>query len=310
MLAAKRRIAPYLKPTPLYTYPALSELVGTEVWVKHENHLPIGAFKVRGGVNLAAQLTDDERDAGLIAASTGNHGQSVAFGARTFGVRAIICVPENANPVKVDAMRRWGAEIVEHGRDFDDAREHCEKLAEQHGHRYVHSGNEPHLIAGVGTSTLEIFEDQPDVDVIFVPIGGGSGAAAACIVAKSVRPATEVIGVQSVQAPAAYRSWKEGRLVEDEMRTFAEGLATRTAFELPQQILRRHLDDFVLVDDADIRKAMLILMEITRNLVEGAGGAATAAALQERERLRGKKVVVVLSGGNIAPAQLKELLGT
>ena len=309
VLAARRRIAPYLKPTPLYTYPALSELVGTEVWVKHENHLPIGAFKVRGGVNLAAQLTEEERNVGLIGASTGNHGQSVAYGARTFGVKAIICVPENANPVKVDAMRRWGAEIVEHGRDFDDAREHCEKLAEQYGYRYVHSGNEPHLIAGVATSTLEIFEDQPDVDVIIVPIGGGSGGAGACVVAKSVRPATEVIGVQSAQAPAAYRSWKEGRLVEDEMNTFAEGLATRTAFELPQQILRELLDDFVLVDDARIKKAMLTLMEITRNLVEGAGASATAAALQEKERLRGKKVVVVLSGGNIAPAQLKELLG-
>ena len=308
VIAAKRRIAPYIKPTPLYTYPALSELVGTEVWVKHENHLPIGAFKVRGGVNLAAQLSDEERDAGLISASTGNHGQSVAYGARTFGVKAIICVPENANPVKVDAIRRWGAEIIEHGRDFDDAREHCEKLAEQHGYRYVHSGNEPHLVAGVGTSTLEIFEDQPDIDVIVVPIGGGSGAAGACVVAKSVRPEVEVIGVQSAQAPAGYRSWKEGRLVEDEMNTFAEGLATRTAFELPQQILRRHLDDFVLVDDADIKKAMLLLMEITRNLVEGAGAAATAAALQHKERLAGKKVVVVLSGGNIAPAQLRELL--
>lgn len=308
VIAAQRRIAPYLNRTPLYTYPALSELVGTEVWVKHENHLPIGAFKVRGGVNLAAQLSEDERAAGLIGASTGNHGQSIAYGARAFGIKAIICVPENANPVKVDAMRRWGAEIIEHGRDFDDAREHCEKLAEQHGYRYVHSGNEPHLVAGVGTSTLEIFEDQPDVDVILVPIGGGSGAAGACVVAKSVRPEVEVIGVQSAQAPAAYRSWKEGRLVEGEMNTFAEGLATRTAFEYPQQILREHLDDFVLVDDADIKKAMLILMEITRNLVEGAGGAATAAALQEKERLKDKKVVVVLSGGNIAPAQLRELL--
>ena len=309
IIAAQRRLAPHLNRTPLYTYPALSELVGTEVWVKHENHLPIGAFKVRGGVNLAAQLSDEERAAGLIGASTGNHGQSIAYAARTFGVKAIICVPENANPVKVDAMRRWGAEIVETGRDFDDAREHCENLAEQHGYRYVHSGNEPHLVAGVGTSTLEIFEDQPDVDVIIVPIGGGSGAAGACVVAKSVRPTTEVIGVQSAQAPAAYRSWKEGRLVTtDEMGTFAEGLATRTAFEYPQQILRELLDDFVLVDDADIKKAMLILMEITRNLVEGAGGAATAAALQLKERLAGKKVVVVLSGGNIAPAQLRELL--
>ena len=307
VIAAQQRIAPYINRTPLYTYPALSELVGTEVWVKHENHLPIGAFKVRGGLNLAAQLGNEERDTGLIAASTGNHGQSVAYAARTFGIRAVICVPENANPVKVDAMRRWDAEIIEYGKDFDDAREHCEELAEKHGYRYVHSGNEPHLVAGVGTSTLEIFEDLPDVEAILVPVGGGSGAAAACVVAAAVSPDTEVIGVQSAQAPAAYKSWKEGRLVEDTMGTFAEGLATRTAFEYPQQILRELLTDFILVDDADIRKAMLVVTEITRNLVEGAGAAATAAALQEKERLAGKKVVVVLSGGNIAPAQLREL---
>ncbi len=308
VLDARRRIAPHLNRTPLYTYPALSELIGTEVWVKHENHMPIGAFKVRGGVNLVSQLSEAERKAGLISASTGNHGQSVAYAARTFGVRAIICVPESANPVKVDSIRRWDAEIIEHGRDFDDAREHCEKLAEQNGYRYVHSGNEPHLVAGVGTYTLEILEDQPDIDVLIVPIGGGSGAAGACLVAKNVRPEMQVIGVQSAQAPAAYKSWKEGRLVEDTMGTFAEGLATRTAFEFPQQILRERLDDFVLVDDADIKKAMLVLVEITRNLVEGAGAAGTAAALQMKDRLAGKKVAVVMSGGNIAPAQLRELL--
>ena len=308
VLDARRRIAPYLNRTPLYTYPALSELVGTEVWVKHENHQPIGAFKVRGGINLVSQLSDDERAAGLISASTGNHGQSVAYAARTFGVKAIICVPENANPVKVDSIRRWDAEIIEHGRDFDDAREHCEKLAEQNGYRYVHSGNEPHLVAGVATYTLEILEEQPDIDVLIVPVGGGSGAAGACLAAKNVRPQTQVIGVQSAQAPAAYKSWKEGRLVEDEMGTFAEGLATRTAFEFPQQILREHLDDFVLVNDADIKKAMLVMIEITRNLVEGAGAASLAAALAMKDRLAGKKVAIVCSGGNIAPAQLKELL--
>jgi len=310
VVAAKKRIAPYLNRTPLYTYPALSELVGADVWVKHENHLPTGAFKVRGGLNLGAQLSAAERDAGLIAASTGNHGQSVAYGASTFGVKAIICVPEKANPVKVDAIRRLGAEIIEHGRDYDDAREHCHELAEQHGYRYVHSGNEPHLVAGVGTYTLEVFEDLADVDAIIVPIGGGSGAAGACVVASALSPDTEVIGVQSAQASAGYKSWKAGRLVEDQMSTFAEGLATRTAFEYPQRILRELLSDFVLVDDDEIRKAMLVLMEITRNLVEAPGATATAAALRLKEKLAGKKVVVIMSGGNIAPAQLRELLGT
>ena len=213
VFAARRRIAPYLKPTPLYSYPALDALTGARVRVKHENHQPVGAFKVRGGVNLVSQLTADERRRGVIAASTGNHGQSVAYAANLFGVRAVICMPEQANPVKVESMRALGAEVVFHGRDFDEAREHCEKLAAAQGYRYIHSGDEPALIAGVATCTLEIIEAWPDTEVIVVPVGGGSGASAACLVAKAVRPSIEVIAVQSEAAPAAYRSWKTGSLV-------------------------------------------------------------------------------------------------
>src|SRR5438093_8916390 len=194
VLAARRQIRPYLHPTPLYSYPALRELVGAEVWVKHENHQPIGAFKVRGGVNLLSRFDAADRAQGVTAASTGNHGQSIAWAAHRFGVRAVICVPEGANPVKVEAIKAWGAELVEHGRDFDEAREHCEELAARHGYRYVHSGNEPLLIAGVATETLEIVEQQPGVDVIVVPVGGGSGAAGACIVARALGRPVEVIG--------------------------------------------------------------------------------------------------------------------
>jgi threonine dehydratase len=306
--AARRRIAPHLQPTPLYPYGALSELVGTEIFVKHENHLPIGAFKVRGGVNLVSQLSDDERRRGVITASTGNHGQSIAFAGGRFGVRAIVCVPEEANPVKLAAMEQLGAELVVHGRDFDDAREHCETLAREHGYRYIHSGNEPHLIAGVGTATLELLETQPDVDVVIVPIGGGSGAAGACVAGKAIRPELEVIGVQSSAAPAAYRSWQARQLLEDRMETRAEGLATRVAFELPQRILWERLDDFVLVDEDELDRAVVLMIEGTRNLVEPAGAAPLAAALQLRDRLAGKKVALVLSGGNISPDQLRELL--
>ena len=201
VLAARQRIAPYLRPTPLYRYPALDALTGAQLWVKHENHQPVGAFKVRGGVNLVSQLTADEKSRGVIAASTGNHGQSVAYAADLFGVRAVICMPEQANPVKVESMRALGAEVLFWGRDFDEAREHCEKLATEHGYRYIHSGNEPALIAGVGTGTLEILEAQPQTEVIVVPVGGGSGAAGACVVAKAVRPSVQVIGVQSEAAP-------------------------------------------------------------------------------------------------------------
>jgi threonine dehydratase len=308
VLGARRRIAPYLRPTPLYAYGALSDLVNGDVRVKHENHLPIGAFKVRGGVNLVAQLSGDERTRGVIAASTGNHGQSIAYAARLFGVRAIICVPEGVNPVKLASMQSLGAEIVTHGRDFDEAREHCAQLAAEHGYRYIHSGDEPHLIAGVATATLELLEDEPAIDVIVVPIGGGSGAAGACIAAKAVRAGIEVIGVQSDAAPAAYLSWKERRLVEDHMETFAEGLATRAAFELPQRIMWDMLDDFVLVSDDEIRSAVVAMIETTRNLVEPAGAAPLAGALRMRERLAGKRVALICSGGNISPAQLAAVL--
>jgi len=308
VLEARRSIAPHLRPTPLYGYASLDELLGTEVFVKHENHQPVGAFKVRGGVNLVSRLTPDERRRGVIAASTGNHGQSIAFAARLFGVQATICVPEVANPVKVASMRGLGAELVFHGRDFDAAREHCEQLASEHGFRYVHSGNEPLLIAGVATQTLEILEEQPGIEVVIVPIGGGSGAAGACIVAKSVNPEVKVIGVQSDAAPAAYRSWRERRLVDDRMETFAEGLATRSPFELPQRILWRLLDDFVLVSDDEIRSAQAQLIETTRNLVEAAGAAPLAAALRLRDQLSGKRVALVMSGGNVSREQLLDLL--
>jgi threonine dehydratase len=289
VLAARRRIEPYLRPTALYRYPALDQTAGARVWVKHENHQPVGAFKVRGGVNLVSQLTEDERRRGVIAASTGNHGQSVAYAADLFGVRAVICMPEQANPVK-------------------EAREHCEKLAAEQNYRYVHSGNEPALVAGVATCTLEILEARPDIEAIVVPVGGGSGASGACVVAKAVRPSIEVIGVQSEAAPAAYRSWRSGTLVEDTTSTFAEGLATRTAFELPQQIMRDLLDDFVLVTEAALRDATRTMIEKTRNLVEPAGAAALAAVLSDPGRFAGRNVALICSGGNISPAQLAALL--
>jgi threonine dehydratase len=282
--------------------------VGADVWVKHENHNPTAAFKVRGGINLVSQLSPEERERGLVTASTGNHGQSIAYAARLHGVRATICVPEAANPVKVAAIRAMGAEIVAHGADFDEAREHCEQLAGRDGLRYVHSGNEPHLIAGVATATLEMLEDVPDIEVIVVPIGGGSGAAAACIAAKAIRPDIEVIGVQSSAAPAAHSSWQHKELVTGEMQTFAEGLATRTAFELPQRILWRLLDDFLLVSDDDLRAATARMIAATSSLVEPAGAAALAGALALRDRLAGRRVALVASGGNISLGQLRVLL--
>ena len=307
VLAARNRIASYLQPTPLYRYPALDALTGARLWVKHENHQPIGAFKVRGGINLISQLSPQERERGVISASTGNHGQSVAYASSLFGVHAVICVPEQANPVKVASMRALGAEVIFHGRDFDEAREHCEKLARERDYRYIHSGNEPALIAGVATYTLEILEARPETDVIVVPVGGGSGLAGACIVARAVRPSIQVIGVQSEAAPAAYRSWRARALVEDTNETIAEGLATRTAFELTQRILWDLADDFVLVSDTELLQATRLMIEKTRNLVEPAGAASLAAVLAAPDRFAGRTVAIVCSGGNISPDQLARL---
>jgi len=187
VLSARKRIAPYLLRTPMHSYPAINELIGTEVFIKHENHQPTCAFKVRGGVNLVSQLSEEERIRGVIAASTGNHGQSVAFAARLFGVAARIVVPEAANPGKVASMRGMGAEVIFHGERFDEAREHCEDLARRNGYRYIHSGDEPLLIAGVATEALEMLEDEPALDVIVVPVGGGSGAAGVCLAARAIK---------------------------------------------------------------------------------------------------------------------------
>jgi threonine dehydratase len=308
VLEARRRIRPHLDPTPLRTYPGLSALVGAEVSVKHENLQPTGAFKVRGGINLVSRLSADERGRGVISASTGNHGQSIAYAAGLFGVSATICAPLRANRVKVAAMRQLGAQVILHGANFDAAREHCEELARTRGCRYVHSGNEPLLIAGVATHTLEALEARPDLEVVIVPIGGGSGAAGACIAAAALNPEVEVIGVQSERSPAAHRSWRAGHLVSAEDATFAEGMATGTAFDLPQRIIRERLADFVLVSDDAIREAVALMLEQTRTLVEPAGAAPLAAALQLRERLRGRRVALICSGGNITPEQLRDVL--
>lgn len=308
VLLARRRIRPYLARTPLHSYPALNELIGTEVFVKHENYQPVGAFKVRGGVNLISQLSPEERARGVSAASTGNHGQSVAYAARLFGVRARVVVPEGANPGKVAAMRGMGAEVVFHGPTFDEARAYGERLAREDGSRWIDSGDEPLLIAGVATETLEMLEDEPELDVIVVPVGGGSGAAGACIVADALNPAIRVIGVQAEASPAAYLSWARGELSTAPNRTFAEGLATGGAFALPQAILRARLRDFLLLSEEEIMRAMVWLIERAHTLAEAAGAAPLAGAYRLREELRGRKVGIVCGGGNTSLDHLRRAL--
>jgi threonine dehydratase len=306
--AARVRIGPYLAPTPLLRHVGIEAALGTDVWVKHENLQPVGAFKVRGGVNLVARMAPADRSRGTISASTGNHGLSLAYASMLFGVPCTICMPRNPNPAKRDAIAALGARIVEKGIDYDEASEHCQQLARSAGMRYVHSGDEPDLIAGVGTLTLEILEQVPDLDVLFVPVGGGSGAAGACTVARELSPRLRVIGVQSDASPAAYLSWREGHLVEAPNKTWAEGLAVGTAFALPQAIMRAGLSDFLLVGDGEISDAARLFLRATRTVAEGAGAAALAGALKVRGDLAGMKVGVVCSGGNLSPEQLRTLL--
>jgi threonine dehydratase len=306
---ARKIVRRYLPKTPLLSSPALSRKLGCDAFVKCDNTLPTGAFKVRGGINLISRLSDREKHRGVVAASTGNHAQSVAYAACLFGAKAIIGMPKGSNPDKVEATRCYGATVEFHGKDYDEARLWVEEEAKRKGYRYIHSANEPLLIAGVGTLYLEIMEEIPDIDVIIVPIGGGSGAAAACTVAKAINPNVKVIGVQAEKAPAVYLSWKNRRPMETESAdTFAEGLATRVAFKLTFDVLSRMIDDIVLVSEEELKKAILALLETTHQLAEGAGAASTAAAFKMREQLQGKKVALPLTGGNLTLENLSKIL--
>ena len=295
-----------LQPTPLLSHPLLDEATGLSILVKHENHNPTNAFKVRGGLNLIGRLSADERR-GVITATTGNHGQSIALACRREGVPCTIVVPQGNNPDKNAAMRALGATVLEIGKDFDEAREYIEREARDL--RYVHSANEPHLIAGVATYALEIFEAAPDLDVILVPIGGGSGACGCALVRTFLGSKAKVIGIQSAGADAFTRSWRTGeRVVGDRIATFAEGMATRVTFDYTFSILRELLDDIVTLTEEELKEGVRLALRTTHNLAEGAGAASLAAAMKLKDQLIGKKVACVMSGGNIDAATLAMVL--
>ena len=308
--AARQVVYRTLKPTPLLSHPLLKARTGLDIYVKHENHNPTGAFKVRGGLNLIGNLNEQERH-GVITASTGNHGQSIALACQREGVPCTVVVPVGNNPDKNAAIRALGANLVEQGRDFDEAREWIEELQRTNNIRYVHSANEPLLISGVATYALEILEDLPDVEVILVPIGGGSGACGCALVRSWLRRKATVIGIQAKGADAFARSWQSGqRVVGDAIATFAEGMATRVTFDLTFDILRRELDDLVTLSEEELEGGVRLALEATHNLAEGAGAASLAAAVKLQDRLRGKRVVCVMSGGNIDRATLAKILSS
>ncbi|MCP4728201.1 MAG: threonine/serine dehydratase [bacterium] len=299
----------YLKPTPLFYNSQLSKETGAEIYIKYENHQPVGAFKVRGGLVRLSHLSEEEKNAGVCTASTGNHGQSIAFAARAYGIKARIFAPENNNPDKTRAMKDLGAEVVLEGSDFDEARMICEEYSSKTGAVHIHVANEPHLLAGVGTMGIEMFDSLPDIDILINPVGGGSSICSNGIALKSLNPKVKIIGVQAENAPAIYNSLNAGKMTpHDSADTFADGLATRVPFEYTFGILQDILDEMVLVSEEEMEKAIIRIFDTTHNIAEGAGAASTAAALKIADKIRGKKVVLLLSGGNLTRVKFHEIL--
>lgn len=309
ILEAHERIKPYLNPSPLFTYPTLNELLGFKAYIKHENYNPTGAFKIRGGINLISQLTAEEKAKGVITASTGNHGQSIALASKIFKVDAHICVPVGANPMKVAAIRSHGGIIHENGKDFDEAVENGKRLAKEKGYMFISSGDEARLISGVGTIGLEIMQQLSDVDVVVSPVGSGTGAGGTATAVKSLNPKVRTISVQAEKAPSIFMSYNSGKPESTpSAETFADGLATRNAFELPLGILRDRVDTFILVSEDEMRHAIKLYVEHCHTVAEGAGAATLAGALKLKDELMGKKVALVLSGGNLTYDELMKCL--
>ncbi len=310
VLAAEALLADRLPATPMWSYPALDAVAGATVFVKHENTQPVGAFKVRGGLTLLAGLTPEQRARGLVTYSTGNHAQSVAYACAAFGTPCTVVMPAAANEAKVRAVRALGATTVLYGPSLATAQQWAEESAAREGSLLVSPGDTPALVAGVGTLYLELFRSRPDLDALVVPVGSGTGAAAACLVAAELAPRCRVIAVQSAAAPAAHDSWQAGVCVERPNLTAVEGLATGRGFELPQRLMRTGLSGFHLVSDTEIGSAQRLLASHAHTLAEGAGAAALAAVLARPDEFAGRRVAVVCSGGNASPTEIAALGGT
>ncbi|MBG0559948.1 threonine ammonia-lyase [Actinoplanes aureus] len=307
--AARELLSRHLPPTPMWSYPLVDRAAGTSVLVKHENTQPVGAFKVRGGLTLLAGMSAAERERGTVTWSTGNHAQSLAYAGHVFGVKCTVVMPGGTPAGKAEAVEAWGARAVRIGDSLEDAERYARQHAEETGARLISPGDTPELLAGVGTVYLEILEARPDLDAIVVPVGSGTGAAAACLVAAEVAPHCAVIAVQSSASPAAHDSWRAGEIVERPNRTAVAGLATGRGFALPQGVLRDRLADFLLVSDGQIAEARRLLATAAHTLAEGAGAAALAGVLSRPELFTGRRVAVVCTGGNADPAELATLSG-
>ena len=311
VLEARRRLAPFLPKTPLRSYPVLDRAVGSgiKVLVKHENHNPTNSFKARNGLSLVSALPEETRRRGLVAATRGNHGLGLAWAGSLFGARVTICVPAGNNPEKNEAMRGFGVELIEGGRDYDEVVRTADALRAERGLFLAHSTNDPTVIAGAATLTLEILEEAPRLDALVIGVGGGSQAVGALVVARELRPDLKVFGVQAERASAIHDSWHRGEPIsKDSADTFADGLATRNAYDMTFPALRAGLAGFVTASEGEIAAALRLLLKTTHNLAEGAGAAGLAGLFRLRETLAGKTVGVVLSGSNIDSGTLRRVL--
>ena len=309
--AAAALVHSVIPPTPQYCWPLLSARVGAELWVKHENHTPTGAFKLRGGLVYLNDLKRAQPGiAGVISATTGNHGQSIAFAATRLGLKAVIVVPHGNSPEKNRAMAGFGATLVEHGHDFQAAYEHAMATAERENLHPVRSFH-PLLVRGVASYGLELLHAVPDLDVIYVPIGLGSGICGVIAARDALGCKAEIVGVVAANAPTYALSYAAGEPVgTNSADTFASGLAVRVPDAAALGIIRRHAARIVQVTEDEMKAAMRIIFSDTHNLAEGAGAAPFAAALQDCDRLKGKKVAVIQSGGNIDRPLFAEILAT
>jgi len=307
VVRARSIVERFLKPTQLTHYEGLSKALQADVYIKHENHNPTGTFKIRGGVNLLHHLREKSIN-GVTTFSTGNHGLSIATAARWFGLEAVVVVPENNNPVKNRAIKESDAELIEAGGTFEEAAATVEQLCQERELYYAHPADEPHLINGVGTGFLEIIEDLPDIDVMIVPLGAGSEAAAAITTLRALRSDVRIVAVQADSSPAAYNSWMEKRICSAQNKTFAGGFATGKAYEIPFAIYKSRLDDFVVLTEKEIYESIGMALYYTHNLAEGSGASTTGAAFKLKDYLRGKKVVLQMSGCNASPDEISKAI--
>lgn len=315
VVAARQRLAPHLPTSPAMSYPLLDALVGhgVRVWVKHENHLPVNTFKVRNATSALTALLARDADAarrGVAAATTGNHGQGLAWAGARLGIPVTICVPRGNNPEKNAVIVSYGARLVESGDTYEDAIAACDAIISAEGLTRIHSTNNVDVLAGAGTMTAELLEQVPDLDALIIALGGGSQCVGALTVRDTVRPALAVYAVQSDGARAQHDAWHDGVARHGlPAKTFAEGIATGSSYELTFDALRRGLADFVLVHDSDIAQGVRDLLRITHNVAEGAGAAGLAGLRALAPRLAGKTVGIVLCGGNLDAARLQVILG-